>query len=190
TLIPTTGSPTIIVNGIPTAIGGQQTGSADVNGKFTMNLFCNSAGGGCSVISPSGTQWQITVTTTGIQPPAGTGPQACSATITVTGASQSVTSNFSCPALEPPTSPTLTGGSLQGTFTGGPTFTISTISELGFIVSVTTTAPCSVTPGQLVAISNAVYAGNYAAFTGCSGSTFTFVSGRDGLASSSGGTVT
>lgn len=98
-LIPSTASPTIIVNGIPAQIGGQQNGSADVNGNFTMNLFCNSAGGGCSVISPTGTLWQITVTTNGTSPPFGTGPQACSSTVTITGTSQSLTANFSaCPA--------------------------------------------------------------------------------------------
>jgi hypothetical protein len=99
-LIPTTASPTILVNGNPTQIGGQQNANADTNGAFSMNLFCNSAGGGCSVISPSGTQWQITVNINGVPPPQGKGPQACSATLTISGASQSVTSSFStCPAL-------------------------------------------------------------------------------------------
>jgi hypothetical protein len=98
-LIPTTASPTIIVNGIPAQIQGQQNASADVNGNFSMNLFCNIAGGGCSVIQQVGTQWQITVTTTGTQPPFGKGPQACTATVTITGATQSLTATFSaCPA--------------------------------------------------------------------------------------------
>ena len=92
-LIPTTASPTIIVNGIPTAIGGQQNASTDVNGNFSMNLFCNTAGGGCSVISPSGTQWQITTTINAEGPPLGTGPQACTATVTISGAAQSVRSD-------------------------------------------------------------------------------------------------
>src|SRR5260370_8465963 len=73
-LIPSTASPTIIVNGIPAQIGGQQNANADVNGVFTMNLFCNTAGGGCSVISPSGTQWQITVTKNPSPPPLPTLP--------------------------------------------------------------------------------------------------------------------
>src|SRR5579859_2432657 len=114
-LIPTTASPTIIVNGIPTQIGGQQNANADANGAFTMNLFCNSAGGGCSVISPSGTQWQITVNENGMPPPIGTGPQTCSATVTVTGATQSVTASFAaCPSLGK--------GPLSGVFTGPATF--------------------------------------------------------------------
>lgn len=99
-LLPTTASPTIIVNGVPVQIGGQQNGSADVNGNFTMALFCNSAGGGCSVISPSGTQWQFTVNENGSPPPLGTGPQLCSATLTISGASQVISSSFSaCPKL-------------------------------------------------------------------------------------------
>lgn len=100
-LIPTTASPTIIVNGIPTAIGGQNNATADVNGSFSMNLFCNSAGGGCSVISPSGTQWQFTVTTNGIAPPLGTGSQSFSVSITITGTSQNIstTLNALAPAL-------------------------------------------------------------------------------------------
>lgn len=99
-LIPTTASPTILVNNIPVQIGGQQNASSDANGNISMNLFCNTAGGGCSLISPPGTAWQITVTTNGVPPPLGTGPQSCSATLTISGSSQSVTSNFSaCPAL-------------------------------------------------------------------------------------------
>jgi hypothetical protein len=100
-LIPTTASPTIIVNGIPTQIGGQQNANADGNGTFSMNLFCNTAGGGCSVISPSGTQWQITVNMTGIALPLGTGQQTFSVTVTITGTSQSVSAqlNAVAPAL-------------------------------------------------------------------------------------------
>jgi hypothetical protein len=98
--IPPNVNATILVNGIPTAIGGQQNASADASGNFTMNLFCNTAGGGCSVISPSGTQWQFTVNENGTPPPLGTGPQTCSATITVTGAAQAVSGSFAaCPAL-------------------------------------------------------------------------------------------
>jgi hypothetical protein len=129
-LIPSTATPTIIVNGIPTQIGGQQNATADVNGNFSMNLFCNTAGGGCSVISPSGTQWQITVTISpGILPPAGTGPQGCSATLPISGASQSISSAFSaCPALSlgigvPPGSKNASGPS------AGYTFFASTTSD-------------------------------------------------------------
>jgi hypothetical protein len=113
-LIPTTTSPTVLVNGNPTQIGGQSNANADANGTFSMNLFCNTAGGGCSVISPSGTQWQITVNINGVPPPVGTGPQACSATVTISGGSQTVTSSFNaCPAL-------LNGGRAI-LFSGAPT---------------------------------------------------------------------
>lgn len=98
--IPPSQTATVLVNGNPTQIGGQQNAAADANGSFTMNLFCNSAGGGCSVISPAATQWQFTVQTNGEPLPLGTGPQSCVALITITGASQSVTANLSaCPAL-------------------------------------------------------------------------------------------
>jgi hypothetical protein len=97
--IPPSQNATILVNGNPTQIGGQSNGAADANGNFSMNLFCNTAGGGCSVISPSGTQWLFNVTTNGEPLPLGTGPQACTATITITGATQSISGNFSCPAL-------------------------------------------------------------------------------------------
>ena len=90
-LIPTTASPTIIVNGIPTQIGGQQNATTDANGNFSMNLFCNTAGGGCSVISPASTQWQFTVQTNGMPLPQGTGPQSVVQLFTITGATQALT---------------------------------------------------------------------------------------------------
>ena len=101
-LIPSTASPTIIVNGIPTQIGGQQNAVADANGTFSMNLFCNVAGNGCSVISPSGTQWQFTVNVTGIAPPAGFGPQQFTFTLNLSGANglaQDITASLNVPAL-------------------------------------------------------------------------------------------
>lgn len=128
-LIPTTASPTVIVGAIPKQIGGQQNATADVNGTFSMNLFCNVAGGGCSVISPAGTQWQFTVTTPGISPPLGTGPQACSASVTVTGASQSVSSNFSCPSL---TLTGITGSVLPAGSVSSPSLQWAGASGVGF----------------------------------------------------------
>lgn len=76
-------------------ISGLQRSTADVNGTFSMTLASNAA------IIPGGTQWKFTVTITpGIPPPAGTGSQSCFATLTISGASQSVTSSFSaCPRL-------------------------------------------------------------------------------------------
>jgi hypothetical protein len=76
-----------------------------VNGSFTMNLFCNQAGNGCSVITAGGlnnTQWQLTVQETGVQPPIGTGPQTFSVSVTLSGAgglSQSLSTTLNAAAL-------------------------------------------------------------------------------------------
>lgn len=95
TLTPAGMSPT--VNGQP--IGGYQPPiSIDVNGHFTMQLFCNSAGGGCSVISPSGTQWQFHVTNPGAQPPVGFGGISFTLAVTITGATQDLSSTLSAAA--------------------------------------------------------------------------------------------
>jgi len=99
-LIPTTATPTIQVGGIPVQIGGQNNATTDANGSFSMNLFCNSAGGGCSVISPSGTLWQFTVTITGTPPPVGTGPQSFSLMLTITGANQDISTNLNAAAAK------------------------------------------------------------------------------------------
>jgi hypothetical protein len=64
------------------------------NGAFSFNLPDNVQ------VRPVNTQWIFTVNISpGILPPAGTGPQTCTATITITGASQDISSNLSCPAL-------------------------------------------------------------------------------------------
>jgi hypothetical protein len=74
-------------------------------GPVTLDGGGNIPGGGIAVtdvtlISPAGKLWLITVNTPGTPPPLGTGPQTCTATIAISGGSQSVSSNFSgCPAL-------------------------------------------------------------------------------------------
>ncbi len=67
----------------------------DNTGSFLMQLPDN------AVVQPGGTQWTFNVNISpGAPPPLGTGPQTCSATLTITGASQSVSASFSaCPAL-------------------------------------------------------------------------------------------
>lgn len=67
----------------------------DSTGSFSQSLQDN------ALVTPASTQWLFSVTISpGVPPPLGTGPQACSATLTITGATQSITSNFSsCPAL-------------------------------------------------------------------------------------------
>lgn len=74
-------------------------------GPFTLDPFGNIAGGGItlqdnSLVTPAGTQWAFTVSESGVSPPVGTGPQTCSATLTISGVSQSISSSFLlCPAL-------------------------------------------------------------------------------------------
>lgn len=147
-------SPTIIVNGIPTQIGGQQNATADVNGNFSMNLFCNSAGGGCSVISPALTQWQFTANETGAPPPIGTGPQTCNVTLTISGASQSISSSFSaCPALSN------AGGGISTNGVGGSTNAAAPIMALYFsnVCPVANTGQCYFTPANTQIFSDGVW---------------------------------
>jgi len=84
------------------------------NGPFTLDGTGNIPGGGITLqdnalVTPAGTQWAFSVSTPGAPPPLGTGPQTCSSTLTVTGASQSVSPSFiACPALS--TASAATGG--------------------------------------------------------------------------------
>ena len=73
--------------------GATQRVTLDNTGSFLMQLPDN------NVVLPGGTQWTFSVNISpGAPPPLGTGPQNCSATLTITGASQSVSSSFSaCP---------------------------------------------------------------------------------------------
>lgn len=90
TLLPTGTTPTVA--GVGQIDGYVQPVSIDTNGNFTLPLYCNSAGGGCTPISPSGTQWQFKVTNRGAQPPVGFGGISFTITATITGATQSLTS--------------------------------------------------------------------------------------------------
>lgn len=82
------------LNGVQ--IGGTtQRVTLDSTGSFLMQLPDN------NVVLPGGTQWTFNVNISpGAPLPLGNGPQSCSATLTITGASQSISSNLStCPAL-------------------------------------------------------------------------------------------
>lgn len=74
-------------------------------GPITLDSGGNIPSGGLnlqdnSLVSPASTQWLFSVTSNGSPPPIGTGPQACTATLTITGASQNISGSFSaCPAL-------------------------------------------------------------------------------------------
>jgi hypothetical protein len=65
------------------------------DGSFTFRLPDN------NVVQPSGTQWKFTVGIAGALPPLGTGPQSFSVTLSITGASQSISAslNPSAPKL-------------------------------------------------------------------------------------------
>jgi len=75
--------------------GATQRVTLDGTGSFLMQLPDN------AIVLPGGTQWTFAVNISpGVLPPLGTGPQTCTATLTITGASQSVTSSLnSCPKL-------------------------------------------------------------------------------------------
>jgi hypothetical protein len=92
TLVPTGVTPTVA--GIGQIPGYRVPVPLDKNGAFTMPLYCNTAAGGCTAIQPSGTQWMFTVRNPGAQPPVGYGAVSFTATITITGATQSITSQL------------------------------------------------------------------------------------------------
>lgn len=99
-LIPTGVTPTL--NGL--AVSAFARATADATGTFSITLASN------AVLLPGGTQWQFTVNESpGIAPPAGTGPQTIVATITISGASQSISATLN--ALAPKLA---NGGGLSG----------------------------------------------------------------------------
>ncbi len=75
-------------------------------GPFTLDGAGNIPSGGMLLadntqVQPASTQWLITVAETpGVPPPFGTGPQICTAQLTISGATQGVSASFSvCPSL-------------------------------------------------------------------------------------------
>jgi hypothetical protein len=121
-----TGQPTVTINNLTQCNAGG-FGSAPCKipfpgtiGPFALDGNGNMPLGGVQFqdnnqVTPAGTQWLFTVNETpGIPPPGGTGPQTCTATITITGATQNVTAPLStCPALSK-----ITGGGGGGSPTG------------------------------------------------------------------------
>jgi hypothetical protein len=89
------------------------------NGPFNLDSGGNIPGGGITLqdntqVTPSGTTWAFTVNTAGTPPPLGTGPQTCNATLTISGANQSISSSFSaCPKLSNAGLPGGSNGQLQ-----------------------------------------------------------------------------
>lgn len=123
----------------------------DSTASFTLSLQDN------SLVTPASTQWKIDVNTIGAPPPLGTGPQTCSATVTITGASQSLTSTFSaCPALS-----AVIGGSSPSSIPGTPGVTTVPITS-GLLVEnrhLVGENPCAAVD----------YSGNGNNATGCNG---------------------
>lgn len=73
-------------------------------GFFSVQVADNTqikCGSGASIITcATQTQWLFTVNAPGIPPPLGTGPQVCTAQLTISGSSQNISGNFStCPIL-------------------------------------------------------------------------------------------
>jgi len=94
--------------------GATQRVTLDTTGSFLMQLPDN------AVVQPGGTQWTFNINISpGAPPPLGTGPQNCSVTLTITGASQSISGNLSvCPALG-----RVAGGTSQASIPGTPGIT-------------------------------------------------------------------
>jgi len=73
-------------------------------GLFQMQLpdntliACPTAANPAAACAPQ-TQWTFLVNTSGTPPPLGSGPQTCTATLTISGASQNISASFVCPAL-------------------------------------------------------------------------------------------
>jgi len=155
---PVTGQPTVqITNAAQCQASGFGSAPCQVPfpgtiGPFSLDVNGNLPAGGLQFqdntkVTPAGTQWLFTVNQSpGTPPPVGTGPQVCTATITISGATQVISSSLNtCPALSkvvanPPTVPAGPSGSIQfdnagafGAVPGssvGAAFTNSTIVTL------------------------------------------------------------
>lgn len=98
----------------------------DVNGSFSMTMASNAA------LNPSGTHWQFTVNENGVPPPIGFGPQSFVVTLTISGATQSITAalNAAAPALA-----RITGGTTGVTLLNGLTGALTISPGIGIGVS-------------------------------------------------------
>lgn len=95
-LVPTTGTPTI--NKVPVNVQNNPA-AIDANGHFTVSLWCNTAGGACTPLDQSGTQWQFTITNPGAQPPVGFGGVSFTVSVTITGTTQDLSSTLSAASV-------------------------------------------------------------------------------------------
>jgi hypothetical protein len=95
-LVPSTGTPTI--NKVPVNVQNNPA-AIDANGHFTVSLWCNTAGGACTPLDQSGTQWQFTITNPGAQPPVGFGGVSFTVSVTITGTTQDISSTLNAAAV-------------------------------------------------------------------------------------------
>ena len=95
-LVPTGGTPTI--NNVPVNVQNNPA-AIDMNGHFTVSLWCNTAGGACSPLDQPGTQWQFTITNPGAQPPVGFGGVSFTVSVTITGTTQDISSTLNAAAV-------------------------------------------------------------------------------------------
>lgn len=95
-LVPSTGTPTI--NKVPVNVQNNPA-AIDANGHFTVSLWCNTAGGACTPLDQSGTQWQFTITNPGAQPPVGFGGVSFTVSVTITGTTQDLSSTLSAASV-------------------------------------------------------------------------------------------
>lgn len=119
-------------------------------GAFTLQLADNAqikCGSGASIVTcATQTQWLFTVNSTGILPPLGTGPQTCAATITITGSSQTISTNFTCPKLANPVS---SSGTVPGVIdVTQPQFGVKADGKVCFDGTVTNGSPNISSAGQ------------------------------------------
>jgi hypothetical protein len=145
-------------------------------GPFFLDNSGNVPGGGVtlqdnSLVTPASTQWQFTVNSSGNPPPLGTGPQVCSATLTISGSSQSASVAFAaCPALSNVTGSSGGSGSSTSIVTNG------LVGDYQFLVG---ESPCTVLDHSSLA-NNA---------TGCVGVPPTIAANTGGLVTSRNGAV-
>lgn len=111
-LVPTTGTPTI--NKVPVNVQNNPA-AIDANGHFTVSLWCNTAGGACTPLDQSGTQWQFTITNPGAQPPVGFGGVSFTVSVTITGTTQDLSSTLSAASVPLYRDSSSSGGTCPGT---------------------------------------------------------------------------
>lgn len=145
-------------------------------GPFSLDNSGNVPGGGITLqdntlVQPASTQWLFTVSTNGIVPPAGTGPQSFSVPITISGASQNISATLSAAAT-----------SLSRLITTVPNFNVSSLTPGNCVQAaaggqlVTIGGPCGSSAG-FVTVTGSPSIGNLSCFSGATSITNCLLSG-------------